>query len=99
MIATRALMDYLNKAIDSKQPGSGVVITDRAAHTLLGAVEQLDRLQQAQSVALDMMKRDVWVFQGDGHDHIESMGEQMTVAIRAGQLRTLLGKREEEETK
>ncbi|MDL5034406.1 hypothetical protein QRD43_21060 [Pelomonas sp. APW6] len=34
--------------------------------------------------------RDVWYWQGDGHDHLESMVHQLPVVIRAEQLRELL---------
>lgn len=34
--------------------------------------------------------RDVWFWQGDGEDHLESMGRAMVVVIRADQLRSLV---------
>lgn len=34
--------------------------------------------------------RDVWYWQGDGHDHLESMTHQLPIVIRAEQLRELL---------
>lgn len=34
--------------------------------------------------------RDVWYFQGDGGDHVESMGRNMVVVIHAGDLRALI---------
>jgi hypothetical protein len=37
--------------------------------------------------------RDVWYWQGDGRDHLESMTHQLPVVIRAEQLRELLAAR------
>lgn len=52
-----------------------------------------ERLRLAQ-LDLDLRRahqeKDVWFFQGDGDDHIESMGNGMVVVIHASDLRALL---------
>lgn len=51
------------------------------------------RLRYAEA-DLDVLRRhqarDVWAWQGDGEDHLESMGDSMVVCIHAGDLRALL---------
>lgn len=36
---------------------------------------------------------DFWIWLGNGEDHLESMGNGMMIAIRAGQLRELLNEK------
>ncbi|ABR91895.1 Hypothetical protein mma_2229 [Janthinobacterium sp. Marseille] len=58
-----------------------------------------ERLRLAQ-LDLDLRRahqeKDVWFFQGDGEDHIESMGNGMVVVIHASDLRALLASKRSE---
>ena len=54
----------------------------------------LQRALKSAQADLDLRRahqeRDAWFFQGDGEDHIESMGNRMVVVIHASDLRRLL---------
>ena len=53
---------------------------------------QLTGLREAVRARSEAEAGDAWAWVGDSTDDLDSMGDGMTVAIRAGQLRELIGR-------
>jgi hypothetical protein len=97
--------DILNEAItslrqaiaelESQEPArSALVAANRERDGWMRVAEDLTKSLRFLKADLDLMrshqKNNVWYWQGDGYDHLESMGNDMVVVIHAASLREML---------